>query len=150
MAGSGSPLRRRLSPKRVRRSVEKLCSIFFFKLPDHDPTESESRHRMAFDLRRRESNDLALLSIIDGVFNLSVSDKDWAGDSQGRMRNANSHRRNDFIIRNSRVSLMLVPGNSPYFPFPLPNHHGLRVGVLGPLRAILPVSIEWEESIIQK
>ena len=72
--------------------------MFFFKLPDHDPTDRESRQRMAFDLRRRESNDFALLSIIAGDFNLRVSGKDWAGDSQGRKRKANSQIPIGFIF----------------------------------------------------
>lgn len=88
MLDSGSPLRRRLSLKRVTRSVEKLCSMFFFRLPDHDPTESESRQRMDFDLRRSESKDFDLLSRIDGALNRRVSGKDWAGVSQGSKRNA--------------------------------------------------------------
>ena len=72
--------------------------MFFFKLPDHDPTDRESRQRMAFDLRRRESKDFDLLSIIDGAFNLRVSGKDWAGDSQGRKRKAISQIPVDFIF----------------------------------------------------
>ena len=72
--------------------------MFFFRLPDHDPTESESRQRKAFDLRRRESKDFDLASRIVGVFNRRVSGKDWAGDSQGRKRNANSQIPVDFIF----------------------------------------------------
>ncbi len=85
--------------------------MFFFRLPDHDPTDSESRQRMAFDLRRRESKDWALLSMLDGVFNLRVSGKDWAGDSQGRMRNAQSQITIDFIfvlLANSFTSIHSV------------------------------------------
>ena len=75
-----------------------MFSRFFFRLPDHDPTESESRQQMVFDLRRRESKDLDLVSRIEGDFNLIVSGKDWAGDSQGRKRKAISQIPVDFIF----------------------------------------------------
>ena len=124
MAGSGSPLRRRLSPKRVIRSVEKLCSMFFFKLPDHDPSESESRQRMAFDLRRRESNDFDLLFRTAGAFNRSVSGKAWAGDSQGRKRNAQSQITIDFIFVywpiHSRAAILLCSLETHFFHLPCP------------------------------
>ena len=88
-----------------------MCSMFFFRLPDYDPTESESRQRMAFDLRRRESKDLALLSRIVGDFNLRVSGKDWAGVSQGKKMRANSQIPVDFIfalLANSFTSIHSV------------------------------------------